>query len=94
MIDLIAFLLILLGMFLLYVVSTKQIEKTKKSRFHLLPRSASITRCIAWLCFLTACGSLTYIYGNSIGIVSWFIFATPLVFLLICTVNDLKTKAK
>ncbi|WEH89912.1 hypothetical protein PYR73_06235 [Acinetobacter soli] len=37
MIDLIAFLLILLGMFLLYVVSTKQIEKTKKSRFHLLP---------------------------------------------------------
>jgi len=94
MIHLVAFLLILLGMFLLYAVSAKHMEKTKKSRFHVLAQSAFITRSIALLCFFAACGSLTYIYGNSIGIVSWFIFATPLVFLLICTVNDLKAKAK
>ncbi|EXD37808.1 hypothetical protein J500_0265 [Acinetobacter sp. 479375] len=32
-------------------------------------------------------------YGTSIGFVSWWLFATPLVFALILYLNDLKPKA-
>ncbi|KHF77788.1 hypothetical protein PJ15_0844 [Acinetobacter sp. neg1] len=49
---------------------------------------------LAYLCFLLAGSLLCLEYGSSIGFVSWWIFATPVTFLLVLWVNELKPVKK
>ncbi|ENW81117.1 hypothetical protein F909_02408 [Acinetobacter sp. ANC 3929] len=83
--------LILIGMLLLYKCSSKQINKTKQALFI---RYQTHLKILAYLCFLLAGSLLCLKYGSSIGFVSWWIFATPVTFLLVLWVNELKPTKK
>lgn len=81
-------LLIIAGMFILYQCSSKYIHKAPSNRKQLLIRFRSILRLIAYGCFVVSGSLLCLYYGNSIGFVGWWIFATPVTFLLVLWVND------
>ncbi|MBJ9985021.1 DUF1634 domain-containing protein [Acinetobacter sp. S40] len=85
--------LIVMGMYILYVLSSKQLEKTKKSKLQFLAHNVKIMRIFAFILFLIAGLFFIAAYGSSIGFISWWIFATPLVFGIILYINDLKPKA-
>lgn len=84
---------ICLGMSVLHLLSSKQFEKTKKSRLNVLTVYATLARYIAFILFIVATLLLILEYGSSIGFVSWWLFASPIIFILILYFNDLKPKA-
>ncbi|ENX15395.1 hypothetical protein F895_01941 [Acinetobacter sp. CIP 64.2] len=88
---LLSLVLIFIGMLLLYKCSSKQINKAKQQLFI---RYRTILRVVAYLCFLCAGSLLCLEYGSSIGFISWWIFATPVTFLLVLSVNELKPTKK
>ena len=88
---LLSLILILIGMLLLYKCSAKQISKAKQQA---LIRYQIQLRILAYACFLTAGSLLCFTYGSSIGFISWWIFATPVTFLLVLWVNELKPAKK
>ncbi|MGG2098465.1 DUF1634 domain-containing protein [Acinetobacter haemolyticus] len=83
---LISMFLILIGMFILYECSDKRINKSPYQ--HHIKQFRLILRYLAFFSFFTAGGLLCWEYGRSIGFISWWIFATPITFLLILWVND------
>lgn len=83
--------LTLIGMLLLYKCSSKQINKTKQQIFI---HYQTQLRVLAYLCLLLAGSLLCLEYGSSIGFISWWIFATPVTFLLVLSVNELKPTKK
>ncbi|TCB66598.1 DUF1634 domain-containing protein [Acinetobacter sp. ANC 4178] len=83
---------ILLGLWILHLLSSKQIAKTKQSSLHILTQFPLISRCVAYLLFFSAAVVLIVHYGISIGLISWWIFASPVAFILIMYINDLKNK--
>ena len=83
--------LTLIGMLLLYKCSAKQISKAKQQAFI---RYKTQLRVLAYLCFLIAGSLLCLEYGSSIGFISWWIFATPVTFVLVLSVNELKPTKK
>ncbi len=93
MIVLFSFILILNGMYLLHLLSRKQLEKRRKSRWVWLITYKLFFKMFGVICLLIAGLILMHLYGSSIGFVSWWIFATPLVFMLILSINDLKSKS-
>lgn len=88
---LLSLVLILVGMLLLYKCSSKQISKSKQQ---FVIRYQIQLKVLAYLCFLLAGSLLCLEYGSSIGFVSWWIFATPVTFLLVLWVNELKPVKK
>ncbi|MEB6665786.1 DUF1634 domain-containing protein [Acinetobacter vivianii] len=88
---LLSLVLILVGMMLLYKCSSKQINKAKQQ---FVIRYQIQLKVLAYLCFLLAGSLLCLEYGSSIGFVSWWIFATPVTFLLVLWVNELKPVKK
>lgn len=89
-----SFILILIGMLLLYKCSSKQLNKVKTAQQQFFIRHTTQLQIIAYSCFLLSGGLLSLEYGGSIGFVSWWIFATPITFLLVLWVNDLKPARK
>lgn len=83
---------IFLGLWLLHLLSSKQIAKTKQSSLHILTQFPLISRCVGYLLFFSAAVVLIDHYGISIGFISWWIFASPVAFILIMYINDLKKK--
>lgn len=88
---LLSLILILVGMMLLYKCSSKQITKAKQQ---FVIRYQIQLKVLAYLCFLLAGSLLCLEYGSSIGFVSWWIFATPVTFLLVLWVNELNPVKK
>ncbi|OEY94671.1 DUF1634 domain-containing protein [Acinetobacter proteolyticus] len=88
---LLSLVLTLIGMLLLYKCSAKQISKAKQQAFI---RYKTQLRVLAYICFLIAGSLLCLEYGSSIGFISWWIFATPVTFLLVLSVNELKPTKK
>ncbi|USA54377.1 DUF1634 domain-containing protein [Acinetobacter sp. C32I] len=88
---LLSLILTLIGMLLLYKCSAKQISKTKQQAFI---RYKTQLRVLAYICFLIAGSLLCLEYGSSIGFISWWIFATPVTFVLVVSVNELKPTKK
>lgn len=88
---LLSLVLTLIGMLLLYKCSAKQITKAKQQAFI---RFKTQLRVLAYVCFLIAGSLLCFTYGSSIGFISWWIFATPVTFLLVLWVNELKPAKK
>lgn len=77
-----------------YLLSEKQIKKTEHSIFsHLALHRSTYKKFCFVLCVLSAIG-LMYIYGISIGAVTWWILATPLLLMIILWVNPLKKPPK
>lgn len=87
-------LLTFIGMFLLYRSSAKQITKAKATQQQFLKRFKTQISISAFVCFLVAVSLLCLKYGNSVGFISWWIFATPVTFTLILLVNELKSNKK
>lgn len=83
--------LTLIGMLLLYKCSSKQISKAKQQ---FLIHYQTHLRVLAYVCFLFAGSLLCLEYGSSIGFISWWIFATPVTFILVLSVNELKPTKK
>ncbi|MEG0487828.1 MAG: hypothetical protein RR575_07810 [Acinetobacter sp.] len=94
MILIIAFGLILIASYGLYLVSTKQIQKTLRSKWAILAKQPKTIRYIAFIFILIALCCLSHYFGNSIAIVALCLFSTPIIFGLILSINDLKPKVK
>ncbi|MCH7378663.1 MULTISPECIES: hypothetical protein [Acinetobacter] len=88
---LLSLVLTLIGMLLLYKCSAKQISKAKQQVFI---RYKAQLRVLAYICFLIAGSLLCFTFGSSIGFISWWIFATPVTFVLVLSVNELKPTKK
>ena len=88
----IAFLLILLGMYLLFMGSEKYRSPKSTGHFKSLAQKYYWHfKIAAFILFILCAFILIKHYKFSIGFVSWWIFATPLTFLLILLVNPLKS---
>ncbi len=87
-------LLTFIGMFLLYRSSAKQITKAKVTQQQFLKRFKTQISISAFVCFLVAVSLLCLKYGNSVGFIRWWIFATPVTFMLVLLVNELKSNKK
>ena len=85
---------ILLGMWSLHLLSSKQIEKTKRSQWRFLTHYPQYSHCFAYILFLIAAAIFIAIFGISIGFISWWLFASPVVLFLILLINDLKKRGK
>lgn len=94
MILVIAFTLILIASYALYLVSSKQIQKTLKSRWAIFAKQIKVVRYIALVFILIALSCFSHAFGNSIAIVALFVFTTPIILGLILLINDLKPKIK
>ncbi|WP_064191278.1 hypothetical protein [Acinetobacter baumannii] len=85
------FILTLLGMYLLFISSEKYRSPKSAGHFKLFAQKYySLLRILAFLLFALSGFILIKKYGFSIGFISWWIFATPLTFLLILWLNPLK----
>lgn len=85
---------ILLGMWCSHLLSSKHIEKTKRSQWHFLTRYPKCSRSIAYILFLIAAAIFIKTFGISIGFVSWWLFSSPVILFLILLINDLKKNDK
>ena len=85
---------ILLGMWSLHLLSSKQIEKTKRSQWRFLTHYPQYSHCFAYILFLIAAAIFIKKFGISIGFISWWLFASPVILFLILLMNDLKQKDK
>ena len=94
MIFISTFILMSCALYSLFLVSEKQITKTKKTKWIRLARYPKIVRITATLLLIIASMLLSDRYGNSIGFISLWIFLSPVIFGLILSVNDLKAKQK
>lgn len=92
MMIILSLIFILLGLWILHLLSSKQIAKTKQSSLHLLTQFRLTSRCVAYLLFFSAAVILIGHYGIPIGFISWWIFASPVAFVLIMYINNLKNK--
>ncbi len=85
------FILTLLGMYLLFISAEKY--RSSKSTDHFKSLAQKILSIVKDIGLFTICVERVYShqkYGFSIGFVSWWIFATPLTFLLILWLNPLR----
>ena len=92
MIYLIVGLLITFACYVLFLVSDKQRPKTQKSRWAKCAEHYQICRYLAFGVLATALTLLIQYTGRGVGSVSLFVFATPILFILILSINDLKSK--
>ena len=83
------FLLSLMGFYLLLLLNKKQQRQTSTFSRVVL-RYPRTVRSLAILCFVLGCALCMSQYGASIGFVSWWIFASPVIFVLILCKNSLK----
>ena len=89
-----SFLFILLGVWGLYQVSEKQIKKTRLSKWSILLVYPQTTRVVCLLLLILALFVFIQKEGASIGFVSFWIFSTPLIFIFILSMNELKSFQK
>lgn len=86
--------LIFIASFGLYLVSSKQIQKTLKSKWAMLAKHPKRIRIIAFILICIALMCLIDSFGKSIGVVALCLFSTPLIFALILWLNDFKPRVK
>jgi hypothetical protein len=91
MIYLIAGLLITFACYVLFLVSDKQRPKTQKSRWAKCAEHYQICR-YQLLVYWPRHALLIQYTGRGVGSVSLFVFTTPILFILILSINDLKPK--
>lgn len=94
MILVFAFLLILIASYSLYLISSKQIAKTQKSKLSVLAQHVKLVKVISFALIILALFLFSLNYGNSISFVALCILSSPILFGLILFVNDLKSKIK
>ena len=94
MIYLIAELLITFACYMLFLVSDKQRPKTQKSRWAKCAEHYQICRYLAFGVLAVALILLIQFTGRGVGSVCLFVFTTPILFILILSINDLKPKKK
>ncbi|RGD90589.1 hypothetical protein [Acinetobacter sp. SWAC57] len=92
MIYIITGILIALSCYILFLVSEKQRPKTHKSRWSKCAEHYQICRYFAFAVLAVALTLLIQYTGRGVGSVSFFIFASPILFILILCINDLKPK--
>lgn len=85
-------LLILIACYILFLVSSKQRAKTQKSRWYKCAEHYNICRYSAFGLLLIALILLIQQTGRGVGSISLFVFATPILFALVLSINDLKAK--
>lgn len=84
-------LLTLIGMVILYRCSSKQQSNVHLKYQKIMTIYQVQFRILAFLLFLISGSLLCWIEGISIGFVSWWIFATPITFLLVLKINHVLT---
>lgn len=79
------FLQLYIGFYLLYLLS----EKSKK-KVQIVSCHPQVFKIIAYLLFISGLVELIHQYGSSVGLVSWWIFTSPILFILILGQAKLK----
>ncbi len=88
----VAFLLIVLASYSLFLVSSRQVTKTQKMAIAPLCKSVRLVKFISIILMIIALYLFKINYGMSISIVALCIFSTPFLFALILYINDLSAK--
>lgn len=92
--HLLSFVLLIAAMFGFYLLSNKQRCVTQNSRWRwILQQPKRNQRICIGFCVLSAL-CLMWVYGVTVGFVSWWIFATPLLFILIFKLNQVPKHIK
>lgn len=89
-----SFLLILCAVYGLYRVSEKQIKQTLQSQWSFVALYPRTSRFICLMLMLLSTLLLIQQTGSSIGFISFWVFATPLIFFFILYINELSAKKK
>ena len=89
-----SFLFILCAVYALYRISEKQIRKTLQSKWALLAYHPRMVRVISLLMLVIATVLIIQEEGYSIGFISFWVFSSPLIFIFILYINELKPKQK
>lgn len=77
-----------------YLSSSKQLAKTLSSNKAFLVKYPLLLRLFCSLLFISATYFIIRSYHLSIGFISVWIFASPILFFMILTINDLKPNGK
>lgn len=89
-----SFLLILSAVFGLYKISQKHIQKTQQSQWSFLTIYPQATRFSCLILLFISTSLLMKQQGFSIGLMSFWIFSTPLLGLFIFSINPLRKPSK
>ncbi|MBF7686980.1 DUF1634 domain-containing protein [Acinetobacter rathckeae] len=92
MIILLACLISYFAFYLLYLSSDKQKKVIVQSRWAFIAKKPPAYKTLAVTLCITAFILLAQDYGYSVAFITWWVFATPLIFLLILRNNPLKSK--
>lgn len=84
----------LIAFFGFYLLSEKQRKKTQQSRFAWLLNNVKMYKLACIVLCIIASSLLMWCYNSSIGFVAWWVFASPLLLLIILSVNNLKRTEK
>jgi len=89
-----SFIFILCAIYGLYHVSEKKLKQTMQSKWSFLALYPQTTRFICLMLMLLSTLLLIQHTSSSIGFISFWIFATPLIFFFILYINELRAKQK
>ncbi|OTG63546.1 hypothetical protein B9T25_13705 [Acinetobacter sp. ANC 4470] len=89
-----SFLFILCAVYGLYQISEKQMKRTLQSKWSFLAHYPQITKAISFLFMFISTLLLIQQTGSSIGFISFWVFSSPLIFIFILYINELKPKQK
>ncbi|MBF7682726.1 DUF1634 domain-containing protein [Acinetobacter sp. B5B] len=92
MIILLAISITYFAFYLMYLSSDKQKKIVAHSKWAVVTQKPRLFKRLAYILFLCSFLLLTQQYRYSVAFVSWWIFATPLIFVLILRNNQLKSK--
>lgn len=92
MIILLACIISYFAFYLLYLSSDKQKKVVIQSRWAFITQRPRVFKALAFGVFFTTFILLGQHYSHSVAFVSFWIFATPLIFLLVLRNNQLKSK--
>lgn len=84
--------LLWLSCFGFYAVSTKQILKTRKSRYAFLANFPTYTKFAAGIFLFVAMVLLRTRFSYSISFVALWVFLSPILFIFILKINNLEKK--
>lgn len=90
----VAFIFIWIAVFCFYLGSSKKAATTRQSAFAWLVTWQPLSKWLASLSLLIALYIFAIYFGSSIALVALCILVTPLLFLFVLNVNDLKPKQK
>lgn len=88
------FLIVYLGFYLLFLLSEKRKKQTLTSKFKVVLQYPRLFKIFAYFLFILAISILISLQSGSVGFVSFWVFASPIIFLLVLSHSSFKLHKK